>query len=103
MSEHKFTPGPWQVDEFYCYGCVNAGQRHIAMANFFNACDDANRVTRENQLANARLIAAAPDMFTVLNRALAALERADDYGVPGLCALIEDISVVIAKAEGNTP
>jgi hypothetical protein len=50
----------------------------------------------EQQLANATLIAAAPELLGALRRLLAAVE-ADDIG-PGP---IEDARAVIAKAEGR--
>ena len=72
------------------------------MANFYNCHDEEVRVTREQQEANAQLISAAPDLYAILNRALEALQRAeDDYGVPGLYALIEDAYDVLAKARGE--
>ena len=101
MNKAKFTPGPWRVDESHIYGSINAGRRHVAMANFYNCHDEEVRVTREQQEANAQLISAAPDLYANLSRALDALQRADDYGVSGLCGLIEDASDVLAKARGE--
>ena len=66
MSGAKFTPGPWRVDESHIYGSINAGRRHVAMANFYNCHDEEVRVTREQQEANAQLISAAPDLFEAL-------------------------------------
>ena len=56
--------------------------------------------TCEN-LSNAQLIAAAPDLLAALKKALEALERADDYGVPGLGRVIDAADDAIRKAEGE--
>ena len=110
MSEDKFTPGPWKADESYCLGAVNAGKRHIAMVNLFDWRDDKTRVTREQQIANSHLIAAAPDMY-------AALKMAEEFIVNGVeCGYIRlpdadchdpahgtlpAISLALAKARGE--
>lgn len=63
MSDTKFTPGPWEVGD--CDGATiwaNAGT--FAFAIGF-ATSDANG-DREMALANARLIAAAPELYEAL-------------------------------------
>ena len=73
MSEAQFTPGPWSVDDY------GAGQRivvkgrkgfsgdyRIADAHFSSTLADCVRVGEMQ--ANARLIAAAPDLFAALTR-----------------------------------
>ena len=62
----KFSPGPWWVDESHINGSINAGKRHVAIANFYNCHDEEVRVTRDHQKANAQLISAAPDLFEAL-------------------------------------
>ena len=62
----KYTQGPWRVDESHINGSINAGKRHVAIANFYNCHDEEVRVTREQQEANAQLISAAPDLFEAL-------------------------------------
>ena len=100
MAGH--TPGPWRVDESHINGSINAGKRHVAMANFYNCHDEEVRVTREHQEANAQLISAAPDLFEALKKAIDALERADDsFGVPGLHGIINEADAAIRKAEGE--
>ena len=98
----KYTPGPWAIDESHINGSINAGKRHVALANFYNCHDEEVRVTRDQQKANAHLIAAAPEMLEALKGALAALERADDYGVPGLGRIIDAADSAIRKAEGES-
>lgn len=62
----KYTPGPWTVDENHINGSINAGKRHVALANFYNCHDEEMRVTRDQQKANTQLIAAAPDLYEAL-------------------------------------
>ena len=62
----KYTPGPWTVDESHMDGAINAGKRHVALANFYNCHDEEVRVTRDQQQANAQLISAAPDIYEAL-------------------------------------
>ena len=66
----KYTPGPWTVDESHINGAINAGKRHVALANFYNCHDEEMRVTREQQEANAQLISAAPDLLESLKEIL---------------------------------
>lgn len=84
MGNH--TPGPWTVDESLCLGAINNGKRHIAMANLYNSPDENFRVDREQQLANAQLIAAAPDLLAALKAILPMAENgAAKPGHEGFC------------------
>lgn len=105
----KHTPGPWFVDdnnniwrrnpiELYENGGGVAGDKPLACCN--------QGWYGEGQVgfpvrANAQLIAAAPEMLEALKKALDALERADDYGVPGLGRVIDAAYDAIRKAEGE--
>ena len=55
MSKGKFTKGPWRIDEFRDFILIMAGYSEICYMD-----DDLNRY------ANARLIAAAPEMYELL-------------------------------------
>ena len=95
----KHTPGPWVVDESHINGSINAGKRHVALANFYNCHDEEMRVTRDQQKANTQLIAAAPDIYEALKIIL-------EYPY-GDASPLEDPLVMeraraaIAKAEGE--
>jgi hypothetical protein len=95
----KHTPGPWTV-----HYLAGGGQRNI--------CDDANNTViaslhtkwlgdhHDVQGANARLIAAAPEMLEVLENLARwvggmASSRADDE--------YEKILTIISKARGEVP
>ncbi|WP_394550970.1 hypothetical protein C1N58_12615 [Pantoea sp. SGAir0180] len=88
MSEFKGTPGPWYR------GGVENGKVSINAGNYFVALVDESLA----QLANARLIAAAPELLEALQAVLfdVMANRAainDDR--------IEEIRAAIAKALGQ--
>ena len=63
MTEPKFTPGPWHVknrDKPYVMQ-----ENGIALAQIW----DCSVISREQADANARLIAAAPDLYDALKHA----------------------------------
>ncbi|MDH4581418.1 hypothetical protein E8F20_05950 [Pseudomonas sp. BN415] len=90
MSQH--TPGPWVVDPTLTY-LVNRGEdgRRIAY------------IAPNDQVANARLIAAAPDMFEALDN-ITGLSRALRVGGPdpmdlqGLSDALEEAIHIAAAA-----
>lgn len=89
------TPGPWSVDwessdlfsQFSARAWINAeGLQHIGYVDGPNS---------EERVANARLIAAAPDLFEALNLLVAGIENSvSDTYIPLVKA-----RVAIAKAE----
>jgi hypothetical protein len=78
MSETRFTPGPWDagVSEIL-------GKRRFTVAPEYNhgiavsICGDCGAEDEEESIANANLIAAAPDMYEALEAAIL------EYGKPG--------------------
>lgn len=96
VGVQNFTPGPWGFESFGLSEEIKSLNNPLIAIVQSRHCESP-----EEMRGNAQLIAASPDMYATLNRALDALQRADNYGVPGLCALIEDISDVLAKARGE--
>ena len=105
----KYTPGPWFVDEnnniwrrdpkeLYENGGGVAGDKPLACC-YKGWYGDG--LTGYPAAENAQLIAAAPDLLAALKQALEALERADDYGVPGLGRVIDAADDAIRKAGGE--
>ena len=97
----KYTPGPWEVDTSRLLASVNTApmnqqHKHIAMANYFNSVEPETRVTEQECLANARLIAAAPEL---LEACKAALKLANEMSEGDL---YDQIKNAITKAEGET-
>lgn len=117
MNEHKHTPGPWKVsdkmmsDDMVCrhdaLGAWVHSRRYIEGAGKLLANAESNEPigtdcsgghpqveSRDEMLANARLIAAAPELLDALRLVLAhdgALTGADWTA----------IRAAIAKAEGE--
>ena len=106
------TPGPWRVggtsgntgeaEE------IAAGLRIIAWtADTYNEDEDEGEVTDEDR-ANARLIASAPEMLAALRFALPVLAAAascgtiDAEGVNLELEAAREVEDAIAKAEGRT-
>lgn len=58
----------------------------------------SQKVTAEEQAANARLIAAAPDLYEALNHVAQRWDKYDEKDAPRLG---EEIRAAVAKAEGH--
>lgn len=93
MSELKITPGPWEVER-KDGDCVYGGRAGMELV-----CQTYNN---ENDAADARLIAAAPDLLEVVQMLL------EDFNRPltsmGLRLRVETIDkarAAIAKAKGE--
>ena len=69
MSEDKFTPGPWRIEEFRDFTSIMAGYREICYID-----DDLNRHE------NAMIIAAAPEMHKLLRRIESYFKNRHIYG-----------------------
>ena len=85
MRKENFTKGPWRIDEFRDFTSIMAGYREICYMD-----DDLNRHE------NARLIAAAPEMYELL----ALLDNY--YAVRGESnSVTKTISQVLKKVRGE--
>ena len=75
------SKGKWEIDSTVWFS-INVGKKHIAMVNFYNAVEIELRVDYDESLANARLIAAAPETKQQRDDLLAAckglMEEADN-------------------------
>ena len=97
MRKGKFTQGPWRVDAFRDFASIMAGEDEICYID-----DD---LTCENVSANARLIAAAPEMYALLGRVEDYFKnrRLYGYGVEESVSsdLLAKIQEVIRRVDGK--
>lgn len=99
MSEAKHTPGPWHVSDKNASGNVSEDylfiEPGIAVIERKVAGQDAN------DMPDARLIAAAPELLAALERMTSVARSANEIGSTHFSAFQEAIrkcSAVIAKA-----
>lgn len=91
----QHTPGPWEV---WPYGDPRVVNSEIGWTIY--TIEDPAPADLPTHLANARLIAAAPDMKEALTWALAELEGRASYSEPGQRdRCLERVRAALAKSE----
>jgi hypothetical protein len=103
MGQSKHTPGPWRVESpFGEPGLFVAAPSSALVCRLYPVDDRYVRDQKESIEANARLIAAAPELLEAL-RPLADIEL-DNATVTvlgaGFTSLVRNARAAIAKAEG---
>jgi hypothetical protein len=73
MKTNGFTPGPWEIGEQYL-GCRDIFAPMPGDEPNVEICSTSGLPEEEDDIANARLIAAAPDLLAAAECALADLE-----------------------------
>lgn len=91
MKETKFTKGPWLI--FGDWGIKDKNDRLIAQFEPLN--DDISPGNTDESFANAYLIAAAPDMYELLDKLSPMLT---DINANSMASEIEQL---LAKARGE--
>lgn len=73
VSENRWTPGPWEIDE---QGHIWGDGMQVAHINYAEdfPCEENEADCQAMCEANARLIAAAPELFKACTMALAFIE-----------------------------
>lgn len=111
MNNPKHTPGPWRLNEFHinregltvCELVTSDNSKRIARidGHVLDSCKASNEAN-----ADARLIAAAPEMIETLKLALSSLQLLLADKLPNVTdddiRLIKAIELVIAKATGGS-
>jgi len=85
---NKHTPGPWYVADTKIRTSINSEHKHIAMVNYSYRGIESDVMGEEHE-ANARLIAAAPDLLAALQGLLRGIFDGPDEA---------DAAMLIAKA-----
>lgn len=104
MATTKYTPGPWEVSgtSITAPPCNNDGTCIAVIED-----DGGYEAPPEQREANARLIAAAPDLLAALKTLLLTSEWADetgyveDVGFVNLETVQQQAHAAIAKATGE--
>lgn len=93
----KHTPGPWKVID----RALNGGEGvSIEAENGYTEVCKVNK-SYHSRTANARLIAAAPELLEALKEAENWLAEYEDGPDSGLQGLLAQARAAIAKAEGR--
>jgi len=96
-AECSHTPAPWQVRAWSCHAPTTVGIESTDRPGWFDVVAECSgvgaRFTRE-QDANARLIAAAPELLQALKEMVAISDRKHDAW--------DAAHAAIAKAEGRS-
>jgi hypothetical protein len=95
MTDTQHTPGPWTVAEDDINGQAIVRGRHTEIATCWHHCLGSLEIQMR---ANARLIAAAPDLLEAC-QTLATLRDTDDWIATGRLA-VKQARDAIAKATG---
>lgn len=99
-NEVKHTPGPWEVIQ-------DARLLHLVVARGYTLCRMADNGIANfgPEKANARLIAAAPDLLAACREVLRVAENAEENDEVALLsssgALAEILKIAIGKATGS--
>lgn len=97
MSAAKHTPGPWHLFDELTICAKDNGSVAFAYGPSF---PERSQVGRE-AMANARLIAAAPDLLAALHRVAALNPDAGEIGAGMLRIIVGEARAAIAKATGG--
>ena len=95
MNQSGHTPGPWT-------SFLTGGEYWVIGGDGLNVICRFKPVSSENNMANARLIEAAPKMKELLKSAIVALEDCpfEIHGAEGL-SLIEKARAILDRIEGG--
>lgn len=103
MTNAKHTPGPWGIDRYVVKSGDDEGAEMLSIKNVCRISQQPNGHKQdETDEANARLIAAAPELLEALERAADELHRAQNSN--GSQWLIDEEAkarAAIAKATGK--
>lgn len=104
MSGVKHTPGPWEAKPH-----PTRQGRWFVQAHFYGdeiKQSDVCELSNDNREANARLIAAAPDLLSVAKLALKTIldeAEARDFDPPADTNLVAELEASITRATGDRP
>lgn len=96
------TPGPWiATSERECFDCNDYGDDRGYYAISQNPEIQIHEPIPGDRVADAHLIAAAPDLLAVCKELEASASYWSEYDVP--LGIVDRLKAAIAKATGATP
>ena len=96
----KFTDNPWFVELFSSKNQVNVYSECMIHTMHHNKNYAGVELSQE-QIANAYLIASAPEMYSLLNR-VAELSNGDINNLADeMLCIFDDVELLLAKARGE--
>lgn len=108
----KSTPGPWAVENEHIHEATG-GARLLCVSIVqvgdgpwrgsvcdIQSADQISGISRDEAAANARLIAAAPDLLAIAQELQESASYWSEYDVP--LGIVDRINAAIAKATGET-
>jgi hypothetical protein len=98
MSAPQFTPGPWWTAGFSSIVGNPVCAQPDKTKNTFNVCSVAAPVSREENIANARLIAAAPDLLAACEAQEELWQYVGDDARPAINRVQQMRRAALAKA-----
>lgn len=99
MSEAKFTEGPWTaVDNGAYWDVLEKAPGYRGQVCSVHDAENINGITRDEQIANAHLIAAAPELYEALDNALDILKNDKRSYVQDAAT---ECRMALAKARGE--
>lgn len=105
MSAAKHTPGPWLTDRNNVHTGQIAIVHHCTGNDWVEIWSDKwfkTGMCESEQEANARLIAAAPNLLEALQAIVSSLSDQDDEGLIEHAQPMIDARAAIAKATGES-
>jgi hypothetical protein len=99
MNEQKPTPGPWQVELCRVYHNSGKGRRNIAIC-LASQKPPSDEYEVFEDIANARLIAAAPELLAALEGVVATVDKIG--GPLMIFGFMKAARAAIQKAKGDS-
>ncbi len=97
MSESQHTPGPWKV----CDICDNPKSIRAPALGMDNHIASVFEPHDTNGKANAHLIAAAPEMFLVIEKLFSTGRDKHDGAPLAVFLPLKELGEIIAKVKGD--